>query len=107
RAGRPAAGGALFRRIPARPLRRRLSAGAVILHIALFMSDLGGGGTQRRFLALAQAFAAAGHRVDLVVASAAGDFRDRVPATARLVALDATASPWLRRRRGLLVAASA
>lgn len=71
------------------------------------MSDLGGGGTQRRFLALAQAFAAAGHRVDLVVASAAGDFRDRVPATARLVALDATASPWLRRRRGLLVAASA
>lgn len=78
----------------------------MILHIALFMSDLGGGGTQRRFLALSQAFTAAGQRVDLVVASGAGDFRGRIPATARLVALDAAAPPLLHRRRGLRVATS-
>jgi len=70
------------------------------------MSDLGGGGTQRRFLALAQAFAAAGHRVDLVVASGHGDFRNRVPTSARLVNLDDTGPTLLPRRRGLRVAAS-
>lgn len=75
------------------------------MHIALFMSDLGGGGTQRRFLALAQAFAQAGHRADVVVASAAGDFRDRVPAAARLFRLDFASSSFLR-RRGLRVAAA-
>ena len=73
------------------------------------MSDLGGGGTQRRFLALAQAFARAGHRADLVVASAAGDFHDHVPGQARLFALDGMSGgpSYLRRRRGLRVAAAA
>src|SRR3546814_3443001 len=70
------------------------------------MSDLGGGGAQRRFLVLAQAFAEAGHRTDIVVASAAGDFRDRVPAATRLFALDGSETSFLR-RRGLRVAAAA
>jgi glycosyltransferase involved in cell wall biosynthesis len=79
------------------------------VHIAFFMSDLGGGGTQRRLLGLAQALAQMGHRADVVVASPDGDFHDRVPSAVRLVSLagGSTRIPFLGRRRGLRVAAVA
>jgi glycosyltransferase involved in cell wall biosynthesis len=81
----------------------------VWVHISFFMSDLGGGGAQRRFFALAQALARNGHRADLVVASCDGAFRERVPPEARLFTAEGPTSrlPLLRRRRGLHVPASA
>ncbi len=73
------------------------------------MSDLGGGGAQRRFFALAQALARDGHRADLVVASGKGDFRERVPPEARLFTVEGPLAciPLVRRLRGLHVPASA
>ncbi len=76
------------------------------MHIGFFISDLGGGGTQRRVLALSRELARVGHRVDLFVASREGAFADRVPPEVRLVSADGPASelPFLKRRRGLRVA---
>lgn len=79
------------------------------MHIALFMADLGGGGTQRRLLRLAEAFVNSGHSVDLVVASGVGAFCERVPDATRLVALDGgtAGTTGLQRRRGIRAAVAA
>lgn len=79
------------------------------MNVAFFMSDLGGGGAQRRFFALAQALARDGHRADLVVASRDGAFRERVPPEVRLFAAEGPLArlPLLHRLRGLHVPASA
>jgi glycosyltransferase involved in cell wall biosynthesis len=56
-------------------------------HLALVLSDLGGGGAQRRMLTLARAFADRGHRVDVVVTSSEGPFRTELSPAVRLVPL--------------------
>ena len=62
-------------------------------HVALLMVSLGGGGVQRSMLHLARALADRGHRVDLLVYKAQGDFVDSVPSAIRVVALE-TAPRW-------------
>ena len=62
-------------------------------HIALLMPSLEGGGVQRSMLHLARALADRGHRVDLLVYKAQGDFVDSVPSAIRVVALE-TAPRW-------------
>src|SRR5262245_12416249 len=77
-------------------------------HLALFLSGLSGGGAQRRMLTLAAAFAARGHRVDVVVPSAQGPFAAELPRPARLVTLDPGAGrlACIRSRRPLRVLAA-
>jgi glycosyltransferase involved in cell wall biosynthesis len=77
-------------------------AGPARHRLALFIYDLGGGGSQRRALTLAGAFAERGHAVDLVVLDASGPLRDRLPAGIRLVKLESgriarQAKRWGRR----------
>jgi glycosyltransferase involved in cell wall biosynthesis len=75
--------------------------------IAVFLPALAGGGAERVLLLLAGGFAARGVPVDLVVPHTAGEYRDEVPATVRLVELGArgalTSLPhlvtYLRRER--------
>lgn len=55
--------------------------------IALFVSNLGGGGAQRCALTLAHAFAARGHRVHLVVIRPDGPLRNQLSPCIRLVGL--------------------
>jgi glycosyltransferase involved in cell wall biosynthesis len=62
-------------------------------HIALLMVSLEGGGVQRSMLHLARALADRGHRVDLLVYKAQGEFVDSVPSAIRVVALE-TAPRW-------------
>lgn len=57
-------------------------------HIAIFIGGLLGGGSGRRALTLARAFAERNHRVDLVVASAEGPLLREIPSLVRLVTLD-------------------
>ena len=59
------------------------------MHIALFMPSLGGGGAERVSLTLAGSFAEAGCKVTLVVASAAGTLKDKVPPGVEVVDLGA------------------
>jgi hypothetical protein len=47
-------------------------------HVALFLPSLHGGGLERIMVSLANAFAAYGLAVDLVVGHADGPYRDRV-----------------------------
>jgi glycosyltransferase involved in cell wall biosynthesis len=77
-------------------------------HLALFLSGLSGGGAQRRMLTLAGAFAARGHRVDIVVPCSRGPFAAQLPPAVRLVALDPVVGrlPGIRSRRLLLVLAA-
>jgi glycosyltransferase involved in cell wall biosynthesis len=77
-------------------------------HIALFLSGLGGGGAQRRVVALAHAFVDKGHRVDLVVASSDGPLRAELSPAVRLVPLDSRLAglPGVVNRRGPRVLAS-
>ena len=58
-------------------------------HLALFIRSLGadGGGAERNWLILAEAFARAGHRVDLVLGRRVGHFADAVPAGVRAIDL--------------------
>lgn len=56
-------------------------------YIALFIHGLSGGGVQRSTMNLAAEFLRRGHRVDLVVGTAAGSASALVPPTARLVPL--------------------
>jgi glycosyltransferase involved in cell wall biosynthesis len=58
-------------------------------HIALFIRSLGadGGGAERNWLILAEAFARSGHRVDLVLGRRSGHFADSIPPGVRLVDL--------------------
>jgi glycosyltransferase involved in cell wall biosynthesis len=65
-------------------------------HVALLMANLEGGGVQRIMLHLARALADRGHRVDLLVYKAQGDFVDSVPSGIRVVALE-TAPGWMGR----------
>ena len=58
--------------------------------IALFTSTLGGGGAERVLVNLASALAAHGHRAELVLSSAAGPYRDQVPASVPVVDLCAS-----------------
>jgi glycosyltransferase involved in cell wall biosynthesis len=62
-------------------------------HIALLMVNLDGGGIQRSMLHLARALADRGHRVDLVLYKAQGEFVDSVPSAIRVVALE-TVARW-------------
>jgi glycosyltransferase involved in cell wall biosynthesis len=57
-------------------------------HLALFVPNLKGGGTERVAAALAAGFAARGHRVDLLLARAEGTYLDQLPATVRIVDFD-------------------
>jgi len=82
--------------------------------IAIFLPSLAGGGAERMMLNLAQGLVAAGIELDLVVGSAAGPYRDLVPAGCDLVDLEAgrvlTALPglvrYLRRRRPTVLLAA-
>jgi glycosyltransferase involved in cell wall biosynthesis len=58
-------------------------------HIALFIRSLGadGGGAERNWLILADAFARWGHRVDLVLGRRSGHFANAVPPGVRVVDL--------------------
>ena len=55
--------------------------------VALFLPSLAGGGAERIFLVLADAFAARGLEVDLVLADETGPLRAEVPAGVRVVNL--------------------
>lgn len=65
------------------------SAAAVKPAIALFLPSLAGGGAERVFVELANAFAARGLRTDLVLASAQGPYRTEVDRRVRLIDLKA------------------
>ncbi len=82
---------------------------AGIMHLALFLSGLSGGGAQRRMITLANAFAARGHRVDLVVVCSEGPFRRDISPRVRLVGLNPWVSqlPWIKRKKSLWVLAGA
>ena len=70
-------------------------------HIAIFMYGLAGGGVPRRNVTLANALAARGHRVDLVVLDARGELRRLVDASVRVVDVGAWQGrlPIVRRKR--------
>jgi glycosyltransferase involved in cell wall biosynthesis len=55
--------------------------------IAIYMSDLTGGGVERQVITLAQGMQAAGFSVVLLVHKIRGELRDKVPATLRVVDL--------------------
>lgn len=67
--------------------------------LALFILRLSGGGAQRRMMSLAHAFAARGHKVDLVVVRSQEPPRQELSPLVRLVALDPwwTRLPWVRK----------
>ncbi|PWB81525.1 MAG: glycosyl transferase, partial [Candidatus Methylomirabilota bacterium] len=68
-------------------------------HLALFILGLSGGGAQRRMMTLAHAFAARGHKVDLVVVRSHNPPRQEISPLVRLVALDPwwTRVPWVKK----------
>jgi len=57
------------------------------MHIAMFIGSLPGGGAERTFLTLAQAFAEQGHTVDLVVSQLRGELVRQIPASVNAVVL--------------------
>ncbi len=59
-------------------------------HIAVFIYGLTGGGAQRRTVTLANAFAACGHQVDLVLVRGEGVLEPQLAPRVRVVALDRT-----------------
>lgn len=59
-------------------------------HIALFLPNFDGGGAERAFVNLARGIAELGHRVDLVVGSAAGPLRAEVSPLVRVIDLAAS-----------------
>jgi glycosyltransferase involved in cell wall biosynthesis len=59
-------------------------------HIAFFLPDLSGGGAERVLLTLAGQFIRQGHRLDLVLGRARGDFARQVPEGVRVVNLSST-----------------
>lgn len=62
--------------------------GGAMPRIALYLPNFAGGGMERVMLHLAEGFLARGHEVDLLVSSAEGPYRHRVPAAARVVVLE-------------------
>jgi glycosyltransferase involved in cell wall biosynthesis len=81
---------------------------ARVAHIALFVSNLTGGGAQRKMVALANAFVERGHRVDLVTAEDRGELGERLDARVRVRSLEnrLTRLPGVRgkKRRRMLAA---
>lgn len=71
------------------------------LRLALLLSDLSGGGAQRRMITVANCLAARGHAVDLVAIRGQGAFRAHVAPAVRVVALDPrwTRLPGVRRTK--------
>lgn len=67
-------------------------------HLALLLPSLAAGGVGRAMLALARAFAARGHRVDLVLCRATGAYLDQVPLDVRVIALEAEGALHARLR---------
>lgn len=61
--------------------------------LTFFLGDLRGGGAQQVFCNLAEAFAAAGFRVDLLVTRPEGELRESLPDDVRVVSLDPPAVP--------------
>ncbi len=57
-------------------------------HLAIFIYGLTGGGAQRRTLTLANAFAACGHQVDLVLVRGEGVLEPQLAPRVRVIALD-------------------
>jgi glycosyltransferase involved in cell wall biosynthesis len=80
-------------------------------HIAVFIFGLSGGGAQRRTVTLANAFAARGHRVDLVLVKPEGPLAPEVSEAVGIVPLTEWGAPSLSahlpRRVGLVLAARA
>lgn len=81
-------------------------------HISLFLPSLAGGGAERIFINLATEFLTRGYRTDIVLATAIGEYIDRVPQGVRIIDLNAsrpfTAIPalvsyLLRERPGVLL----
>lgn len=68
--------------------RRALAAAFKPKRIAVFIYALTGGGAQRRSLTLANAFAACGHQVDLVVVRTVGVLNADLSPEVRLIGLD-------------------
>lgn len=93
---------------PAEALRADTRVSHTHRHLAVFFPALSGGGAQRRMLTLADAFAARGHTVDVVVVRPEGAFRAELSPLVRLVALDSrwTHLPWVRDRGDRWVQAS-
>ncbi|GIW40469.1 MAG: glycosyl transferase [Candidatus Binatia bacterium] len=83
------------------------SAAGAARHVAVFLSELSGGGAQRRTVTLVNGFAARGMRVDLVLVRAAGPLLGEVSREVHVVELE---SVWARRppfsafRRGRVLA---
>ncbi len=77
-------------------------------HIALFISNLTGGGAQRKMVTLANAFVERGHRVDLLTAEDGGVLHERVDARVQVRSLEnfRTRLPGIRgtKRRRMLAA---
>ena len=64
------------------------SATGRVRHVAVFLTDLAGGGAERAMLDLAHGIARRGLQVDLVLASATGPYLVDVPAEVRLLDLE-------------------
>lgn len=69
--------------------RHSISQGGPSIDVAIFLPSLRGGGAERVMVTLANAFAARGLKVDLVLASAEGPYLDEVSPTVRIVDLRA------------------
>ena len=94
--------GQVERGYPSWPARVAAPAPAPRRHIAFFMHGFEMGGAQKMTIALASSLAAAGHRIELVVARAAGPLRASVPAGVRIVELPSVlpfSARWARRAR--------
>lgn len=61
------------------------SGASARMHIAVYIPTLAGGGAEQSMLRLAEALAARGHTVDLLVNRRAGAYAERVPQRVRLV----------------------
>ena len=59
------------------------------MRIAILLDDLSGGGVERTMLTLAEGFLKHGHAVDLVLGHRTGPLEGELPASARVVVLDA------------------
>lgn len=59
-------------------------------HVAIFLPTLAGGGAERIMLTLANGLSARGVDVDLVLATAAGEYLDHIPNAVHLVDLEAS-----------------
>jgi glycosyltransferase involved in cell wall biosynthesis len=61
----------------------------VMTDVAIFLMDVRGGGAERVMLNLADGLSTCGHRVDLVLVQAVGEYLDTIPAHIRVIHLNA------------------